>query len=99
MRAGISMWSLVSECRAGRMDVAAFMRFAAHCGVEGVELLDYFWHEDVREAPLVLELARQHGLTISAYAIGNDFVQFAADERARELGRVRAGVDMAGVAG
>jgi hypothetical protein len=58
MRLGISMWSLVSEYRAGHMDVAAFIRFAAHCGAEGVELLDYFWRDGVREAAASVRAAQ-----------------------------------------
>lgn len=95
MKLSVSMWSLVSYANDGRIDTPGFVRYAAGLGVEGVELLDYFWRDREREVPEVLAALRESGLVVSAYAIGNDLVQPDAAERARQTQSIRDGVDMA----
>jgi len=95
MKLAASMWSLVAYAKAGRIDAPAFVRYAAEIGVEGVELLDVFWREAQREVPEIMAMLHESGLIVSAYAIGNDLVQPDAQERARQVQRIRDGVDMA----
>jgi sugar phosphate isomerase/epimerase len=89
------MWSLVSDARAGRLDVPDFVRYGAELAVPGVELLDVFWTDRERQLPQVERALGESGLVVSAYAIGNDLVQPAAAERARQVQSIRDGVDMA----
>jgi sugar phosphate isomerase/epimerase len=95
MKLAVSMWSLVSEARAGRIDAASFVRYAATIGAEGVELLDVFWRDKEREFSEVQAALRESGLPVSAYAIGNDLVQPDPGERERQIQSIRDGVDMA----
>jgi hypothetical protein len=74
MKVGVSMWSLVSYAREGRITVPDFVRYAASIGAQGAELLDYFWRDTEVEVSQALEALRATGLVLSAYAIGNDFV-------------------------
>src|SRR5579875_1122527 len=95
MKVSVSMWSLVSEAIAGRIDAASFVRYAASIGAEGVELLDVFWRDKEREFAEVEAALRASGLPVSAYAIGNDLVQPDPGERERQVQSIRDGVDMA----
>lgn len=95
MKAAVSMWSLVSYARDGRTNVADFVRYAAAIGAQGVELLDYFWRNGEAEMVQVEAALAEQGLGLSAYAIGNDFVQPDAAARRQEVVSMRAGVDMA----
>jgi sugar phosphate isomerase/epimerase len=95
MRSAVSMWSVVSEAEAGKIDAPGFVRYAASIGAEGVELLDVFWTDVNRDVPAVEQALRETGLPLSAYAIGNDLVEPDADERATQVQMIRDGVDMA----
>lgn len=95
MKIAVSMWSLVSYARSGRIDAPGFVRYAATLGVPGVELLDVFWSDREQQVPLVETALRETGLAVSAYAIGNDLVHPEADERGRQVRSIRDGVDMA----
>jgi sugar phosphate isomerase/epimerase len=95
VRAGISMWSLVPDLRAGRTNALDFIRYAAGNGCEGVEIVSGFWREGIAEPQQAKALAAELNVVICGYAIGNDFVQADAAERSRQLGHIRGGVDMA----
>lgn len=81
MKIGLSMWSVVRLYPEG-FGIADFLKFAAELGVEGVELLDYFWTDKTTEPAEALELAGDLGLEVLCYAIDNDFVNL--DPQARE---------------
>lgn len=95
MRVGVSMWSYVAHFQDGRMDVLSFLDTAKELGVDGVELLDYFWKDKESELPKVKAKLAELGLPVSAYAISNDFTSEDPDERAKALQAVKDGVDMA----
>ena len=78
MKLSISMWSVVSAVRQGRMDLPGFIEFAAQQqqnGAQGVELLDYFWRDRDAEIPKVMRQIGDAGLELAVYSIGNDFFQ------------------------
>jgi sugar phosphate isomerase/epimerase len=89
------MWSLVTEAEAGRLDVPGFIRYASGLGVEGVELLDVFWKEEVRDLETARQALAESGLPVSAYAIGNDLVDPDSAGRAAQVESIRHGVDLA----
>ncbi len=95
MRLSLSMWSVVESVQAGRMNLTSFIDFAAGQGVEGVELLDYFWKDELSELPVVKKQIADAGLKLAVYSIGNDFFQPEAEARAKELAQVKHGVDVA----
>lgn len=95
MKVSVSMWSVVTEVQAGRMSLPGFIDFAASQGVEGVELLDYFWSNERAEIPKVKRQMADAGLTLAAYSIGNDFFEPDAAKRAEQVGYVKHGVDVA----
>lgn len=98
MKLSISMWSVVSVVRTGRMDLAGFVEFAAQQqenGAQGIELLDYFWRDLEAELPKVKRQAADAGLALAVYSIGNDFFLPDAASRAKELANLKKGVDVA----
>jgi sugar phosphate isomerase/epimerase len=95
MRVGVSMWSYVGHFQSEKMDVLSFLDTAKQLGVDGVELLDYFWKDKETELPKVKAKLAELNLPVSAYAIGNDFTSEDPAEREKALQAVKDGVDMA----
>lgn len=95
MKLSLSMWSLVSVVQAGQMDLMGFIDFAAAQGVEGVELLDVFWDDAMRQIPLVKKRIADAGLEMAVYSISNNFIRPDAADRRRELDELKRGVDIA----
>lgn len=95
MKLSVSMWSVVQTVREGKMDLAGFIDFAAQQGVEGVELLDYFWTDKQQQIPQVKQQLKERGLKLAVYSIGNDFFQPDPAVRAKEFAALKQGVDVA----
>ena len=95
MRLSVSMWSVVSAVKAGRIDLMGFIDLAAAQGVAGVELLDFFWSDAERELPPVKARIADAGLEVAVYSLGNNFIQPEAGARRQELEDLRRGVDIA----
>src|SRR5215813_13002630 len=95
MKLSVSMWSVVQSVKAGEITLPKFIEYAAGQGVEGVELLDYFWTDEQREIPQVKRQLADVGLKLAVYSIGNDFFQPEADARAKALAELKHGVDVA----
>lgn len=98
MKLSVSMWSVVSAVRSGRMDLPGFIEFAAGQqanGAQGVELLDYFWRDCDAELPAVKQQIADAGLSIAAYSIGNDFAQPDDNGWTQQVEAVKRAVDVA----
>jgi sugar phosphate isomerase/epimerase len=98
MKLSVSMWSVVSVVKAGKMDLRGFVEFAARQqenGAQGVELLDYFWRDRAVELPQVKQQVADAGLALAVYSIGNDFFQPDKEAWAQQLADLKEGVDVA----
>ena len=98
MKLSISMWSVVSAVRQGKIDLAGFIDFAAQQqvnGAQGVELLDYFWRDRGAEIPKVLRQISDAGLELAVYSIGNDFFQPERSAWEKQLADAKSGVEVA----
>ncbi|MDI9549299.1 MAG: TIM barrel protein, partial [Chloroflexota bacterium] len=95
MKLGLSMWSVVSAVKAGKIDLPGFIDFAAQQQAQGVELLDFFWTDRDAEIPQVKKRIRDAGLELAVYSIGNDFFQPDPEERARQVKAMLEAVDVA----
>ena len=98
MKLGLSMWSYVAPWKQGALDTAAFIRKAKSLGVDGVELLDFFFKNKEDWAPETDEIRKaldETGLPVGVFSVGNDFAQ--ADEAARDdqIQIINRGVDQA----
>lgn len=94
MNLGVSMWSYVTAARNG-MTVVDFIHEAKRLGVDGVELLDFFWKDIDAELPAVDAALRETGLTVGVYSVGNNFVIDDESERNKNVQIIKDGVDMA----
>lgn len=95
MKIALSMWSLHKYYNKGDMDVVDFIDYASTLGIEGVELLDYFWRNVEDELPRVLEALGSTGLQVACYSVGNNFVDPDPAKRNIQVEIVKTGVDMA----
>lgn len=98
MKLSISMWSVVAAVRAGRIDLAGFIEFAARQqehGARGVELLDYFWSDRAVEMGKVKRQIADTGLELAVYSISNDFFQPDRGAWEKELAALKTGVEVA----
>lgn len=95
MKLSLSMYSSLRAVQAGRLDLMAFIDYAAAQGLAGVELLDIFWSDAEREIPHVKRRIADAGLEMAVYSISNNFIQPEAGARARELADLKRGVDIA----
>lgn len=95
MKLGVSMWSLHKLYRKGEMDTVGFIEYIGGLGIDGVELLEFFWKDKERELPRVKEALAKYGLEVSAYAVSNNFVKETKEERRLEVDKIKVGVDMA----
>jgi len=98
MKLSISMWSVVSAVRQGRIDLPGFIEFAARQqenGARGVELLDYFWRDRAAEMDKAMRQIADAGLELAVYSIGNDFFQPEREAWEKQLADLKTGVDVA----
>lgn len=95
MKLGVSMWSLHKLYRKGEMDTVGFIEYIGSLGIDGVELLEFFWKDKEKELPKVKETLAKYGLEVSAYAVSNNFVKETKEERDLEVDKIKVGVDMA----
>lgn len=95
MKLSVSMWSVVYPVRAGQMDMAGFVDFAAKQDADGVELLDYFWKDKASELPKVKKQIADAGLELAVYSVGNDFFQPDRAVWEKQLADMKTGIDTA----
>ncbi len=99
MKLGLSMWSCNALWKQGTLDTPAFVRLAAQWGVDGVELLDFYWRDWDAELPAVQSALRETGLPVCVYSVSNNFALPDPAARAEELLTITQGVDAALVLG
>ncbi|SHE46466.1 Sugar phosphate isomerase/epimerase [Caldanaerobius fijiensis DSM 17918] len=93
MKLGVSMWSVVNEFQKGNMDVAKFIDLMHEQGVDGVELLDFFWKDKEKELPMAVQKLKNYNMEIACYSIGNDFVLPDEEAREKQIQYVKQGID------
>lgn len=95
MKLGISMWSYVANWNRGEMDIPGFIHECKRLGVDGVELLDFFWKARAAETPAVKQALADTGLAVGVYSVSNEFVNPDATARHEQVAVIKAGVDSA----
>ncbi len=95
MKLGLSMYSYHLAYQRGRMDIPSFIQEAKRLGVQGVELLDFYWRDPATELPEVRAALQDTGLPVGVYSVGNNFVQADEAARAAEVKKITDGVDYA----
>jgi len=95
MKLGLSMWSYAAPVRRGELDIPGFIREARRVGVDGVELLDFFWQDRDTEMPAVEAALAETRLPVGVYSVANNFVHSDPAERAVNVEKITNGVDNA----
>jgi sugar phosphate isomerase/epimerase len=95
MKIGVSMWSYHRPYRDGKIDIPGFIHEAKRAGAEGVELLDYFYKDIEADRSDALEALAETGLPCPIFSVSQNFAKPSAEERERELGKIKFGVDEA----
>ncbi len=102
MKLGLSMWSYVAPWKRGEIEAPDFIRTAAQLGVDGVELLDFFYRDKQdwsTETDQIRAALDETGLPVGVFSVGNDFAQADPSARASQVDVIKRGVDQANVFG
>lgn len=94
MKLSVSAWCVQEKLFKGTMSLSDFITLCHENGVKYVELLDCFWKGD-GSIDECIDLLKKYDMEVSAYSIGNDFVQEDAAERKAQIDMVKHGVDIA----
>ncbi len=95
MRPGMTMYSFHTYAMAGKIDVRGFIEFAAGVGLDGIDLVAYYWKDERTEPQMALELVNEKGLRLHAYAVGDNFLQDSRKELQKHVDIVRRGIETA----
>ena len=95
MKLGLSMYCYAAAYQRGQIDIAGFIQEAKRLGVQGVELLDFFWRNQAAETPEVRAALLDTGLPVGVYSVANNFVHAGDAERAAQVTKITDGVDCA----
>jgi len=96
MKLAVSMYSYYRTVKGGAMDIPGFIREAKKIGAIGVELLDFFYTDPEAERPLALEALKETGLPCPIFSVAQNFAKTSPEEREKQLGKIKFGVDEAG---
>ena len=94
MKVSVSMWSLQSDFYKNKIDTAGFIELSSQWGVDGVELLDFFFKNEA-EVNEIIRLLEQKKLLVAAFSIENDFAVESSEELEGQIAYVKESIDMA----
>jgi len=95
MKLGCTMYSFNRPARAGQVTIESFLDYCGEIGLDGVDLLSYYWVDQAVEIERVPGWLRRNHLGLAAYAVGNNFVQADPELRAAQVQMVKDGIDIA----
>jgi sugar phosphate isomerase/epimerase len=95
MKLGVTMYSFNRSARASKIDVEGFIRFCGTLGIQGVDLLEYYWRDKEAEMRAVPGWLREASLEMPAFAVGNNFAHDSAALREQQIDAVKRGIDTA----
>lgn len=95
MRLSVAMYSLNQELSSGKMDMEGFIHFCGDLGIEGVELLAYYWKDREREIQLIPAWLENNDLTLAGYGVKNNFIQTTRKQRKEQIDYVKSEIDTA----
>lgn len=95
MKISVSMYSLNSTIKEENWTIFDFIDYAKSISLDGVELLDIYWNDKEKEIKQVKEALQKHDLSVSAYDVTNNFVKESSEERAKEVAKIKDGIEVA----
>ncbi len=95
MKTAVTMISVSKMFGEGKIDLEGFIRFCGRIGVDGVDLLEYYWKDKEKEIPRVEGMLKNNNLELAAFAIGNNFTLQDEHKLSEQADYVKAGIDTA----
>lgn len=98
MNISVSMYSVASTIKKEDWSILDFIDYAKSISLDGVELLDFYWQNEAdksAEIEQVKEALQKHQLRVSAYDVSNNFVKETSEERAKEVAKIKEGIQIA----
>jgi sugar phosphate isomerase/epimerase len=89
------MYCFSSDWKDGKIDIEGYIKFCAEHKLDGIELVQYFWHDIDKELPRAKELCAELNLPIVSYDIGNNFAFAEEDKRQEQMKYAKEGIDVA----
>ncbi|MCX6991785.1 MAG: sugar phosphate isomerase/epimerase [Kiritimatiellaeota bacterium] len=99
MKTAVTMISVGGRFNEGKIDVHGFIEFCGRIGVDGVDLLEYYWKDKPREMKAIPGWLADNNLVLSAFAIGNNFAVSNPRKMQEQVDYVKKGIDTAAVLG
>jgi sugar phosphate isomerase/epimerase len=95
MKISVTMYSFNQWARQGKIDVKGFIEY---CGgikeVEAVDLLSYYWKDEAKEKPMAVQMLKDKGLALAAFAIGSNFAHADKKVFRDQIDKAKYGVDV-----
>jgi sugar phosphate isomerase/epimerase len=91
MKISVTMISFADYAGKGKMDVSEFIDICAGYGIDGVDILEYYWKDKESEVKALPGLLKEHGLEIGSFCIGNNFIVPDKD-RVAQYEKVKDGI-------
>ena len=91
MKLSNTMLSYDDYVKQGKMTVADFIDISAGCGLDAIDLLEYYWVDKEREVREIPGQLKEKGLGIGAFCIGNNFI-IESEARKLQIEYVREGI-------
>lgn len=95
MKLGCTMYSFNRPARAGQVTIESFIDYCGEIGLDGVDLLSYYWTDQAAEIERIPGWLQRNHLGLAAYAVGNNFVQADPALRSAQVQVVKDGIDVA----
>lgn len=95
MKLGVTMYSFNDSYRKGKITIEGFIDFCGTLGIQGLDLISYYWKDREAEIRKVPSLLKKNDLAIVAYGTGNNFVYEDEEKRDEEIRRVKWEIDTA----
>lgn len=95
MKTAVTMVSVSKMFGEGKIDLEGFIRLCGGMGVDGVDLLEYYWKDKEKEIPRVAGMLKEHDLELASFAIGNNFTLQDEQKLRGQVDYVKAGIDTA----
>ncbi|HUU43513.1 MAG TPA: sugar phosphate isomerase/epimerase family protein [Planctomycetota bacterium] len=89
----ITNYSFNRSLRGGRMDVEGFVDWCGEAGLEGVDLMVYYWKDKDAEMAKLPGWLERSGVTLVGYGVGTDFMTRDAAQIAKMTDVVRGGIE------
>lgn len=89
----ITNYSFHGSLRSGSMDIEGFLDFCGKAGLDGVDLMVYFWKDKDAEMAKLPEWLERNNLQLVGYGVGNDFLSHDEAELEKSKQVVRSGIE------